>query len=74
MFIEPQKCRYRFVSRLNMLNRFDLRFIPDDMTFTNAATDSCTAAPDPAKYQPKIFQTTALQQQKASEEMPSEVK
>ena len=34
------------------------------MTFTTTATDSCTAAPDPTKYQPKIFQTTALQQQK----------
>merc|ERR1711971_535697 len=44
--------------------RFDLRYIPDDMTFTSPATDSCTAAPDPSKYQPKIFQTTALQQQK----------
>ena len=44
--------------------RFDLRYIPDDMTFTTTATDSCTAAPDQSKYQPKIFQTTALQQQK----------
>merc|ERR1719432_92363 len=44
--------------------RFDLRYIPDDMSFTTPATDSCTAAPDPSKYQPKIFQTTALQQQK----------
>merc|ERR1719432_422181 len=44
--------------------RFDLRYIPDDMTFTTPATDSCTAAPDQSKYQPKIFQTTALQQQK----------
>jgi len=44
--------------------RFDLRYIPDDMTFSTPATDSCTATPDPSKYQPKIFQTTALQQQK----------
>jgi len=34
------------------------------MTFSTPATDSCTATPDPSKYQPKIFQTTALQQQK----------
>merc|ERR1719341_2645433 len=34
------------------------------MSFTTPSTDSCTAAPDQSKYQPKIFQTTALQQQK----------
>ena len=36
------------------------------MTFSTPATDSCTATPDPSKYQPKIFQTTALQQQKVN--------
>ena len=50
----------------NLTIRFDLRYIPDDMTFSTPATDSCTATPDPSKYQPKIFQTTALQQQKVN--------
>lgn len=44
--------------------RFDLRFIPQDMKFTENPTEVCVTPPDPNKYQPKIFQTSALQQQK----------
>jgi len=44
--------------------RFDLRFIPEDMQFSESPTDDCDTKPDPDKYQPKCFQTTALQQQK----------
>lgn len=43
--------------------RFDLRFVPEDMEFTEA-TASATGPPDPDKYTPKMFFTTALQQGK----------
>jgi len=43
--------------------RFDLRYIPADMTFSTP-TSSCLQPPHPDKYQPKTFFTTALQQGK----------
>ena len=42
------------------------RFIPSEMTFTAAPESSCLAPPDPDKYTPKVFCTTALQQGKVS--------
>lgn len=45
-------------------NRLDLRFIPDDMEFDYEPKDVCTEVPERAKYQPRIFFTTALQQAK----------
>ncbi|KYN17254.1 PREDICTED: ESF1 homolog [Trachymyrmex cornetzi] len=44
--------------------RLDLRFIPDDMTFDQEPEDVCTEIPEPVKYQPRQFTTTALQQVK----------
>lgn len=44
--------------------KLDLRFIPDDMTFDDAPTDVCNELPDLAKYKPRLFTTTALQQAK----------
>merc|ERR1719259_1014632 len=44
--------------------RLDLRFIPSDMTFDTPSTSSCSQPPDPDKYEPKQFCTTALQQGK----------
>lgn len=44
--------------------KLDLRFIPDDMTFEDAPKDVCTELPDLAKYKPRLFTTTALQQAK----------
>lgn len=43
--------------------RLDLRFIPAEMTFSTPSS-SCMAPPNPEKYQPKAFCTTALQQGK----------
>merc|ERR1711936_493162 len=43
--------------------RLDLRFIPLEMTFSTPSS-SCLAPPNPDKYQPKAFCTTALQQGK----------
>ena len=40
--------------------RFDLRFIPNDMEFEDEPTSSCESLPDPEKYRPKMFSTTAL--------------
>ncbi|XP_011693870.1 PREDICTED: ESF1 homolog [Wasmannia auropunctata] len=42
--------------------RLDLRFIPDDMTFDQESKEVCTEIPEPVKYQPRQFTTTALQQ------------
>merc|ERR1719291_911297 len=44
--------------------RLDLRFIPSEMAFTAAPESSCLSPPDPDKYTPKVFCTTALQQGK----------
>ena len=45
--------------------RFDLRFIPDEMTFDEGMKKAaCEKMPDPDKYKPKVFATTALQQRK----------
>ncbi|XP_024872474.1 ESF1 homolog [Temnothorax curvispinosus] len=44
--------------------RLDLRFIPDDMTFDQEPKETCTEIPEPVKYQPRQFTTTALQQVK----------
>ncbi|KAL0133751.1 hypothetical protein PUN28_001014 [Cardiocondyla obscurior] len=44
--------------------KLDLRFIPDDMTFDQEFKDKCTEIPEPVKYQPREFTTTALQQVK----------
>ncbi|XP_076247396.1 ESF1 homolog isoform X2 [Calliopsis andreniformis] len=44
--------------------KLDLRFIPDDMEFDQAPREVCTEMPEPSKYQPRQFTTTALQQVK----------
>lgn len=44
--------------------KFDLRFIPDDMTFDDEPKEKCTELPELAKYKPRLFTTTALQQAK----------
>ncbi|KYN00396.1 PREDICTED: ESF1 homolog [Cyphomyrmex costatus] len=44
--------------------RLDLRFIPDNMTFDQESKEVCTEIPEPIKYQPRQFTTTALQQAK----------
>lgn len=44
--------------------KLDLRFIPDDMTFDDEPKEVCTELPDLAKYKPRLFTTTALQQAK----------
>lgn len=40
-------------------NLLDLRYVPDDIVFTNAPKETCTSVPD--TYKPSIFATTALQ-------------
>ena len=40
--------------------QFDLRFIPDDMDFEEEPEAVCETMPDPNKYRPKQFSTTAL--------------
>lgn len=40
-------------------NVLDLRFVPDEIEFTNKPKDMCTSVPD--TYKPSIFATTALQ-------------
>lgn len=40
-------------------NLLDLRFVPDDVEFTNTPKDTCETVPD--HYKPTIFSTTALQ-------------
>lgn len=44
--------------------KIDLRFIPDDITFDNEPREVCEKLPEPNKYQPRFFTTTALQQAK----------
>lgn len=44
--------------------KMKIKFIPDDMTFDNPMKDECTEMPDLAKYKPRLFTTTALQQAK----------
>lgn len=44
--------------------KMKIKFIPDDMTFENPLKDECTEVPDLAKYKPRLFTTTALQQAK----------
>ncbi|CAI5716706.1 unnamed protein product [Hyaloperonospora brassicae] len=41
-------------------NVLDLRYVPDDTTFTNTPKESCEGVPD--RYKPAIFATLALQQ------------
>ncbi|TDH66599.1 uncharacterized protein CCR75_006076 [Bremia lactucae] len=41
-------------------NVLDLRYVPDDTTFTNASKESCDSLPD--HYKPALFATLALQQ------------
>ncbi|RLN63498.1 hypothetical protein BBP00_00004113 [Phytophthora kernoviae] len=41
-------------------NVLDLRYIPDDVTFTNTPKELCDSVPD--RYKPAIFATLALQQ------------
>lgn len=44
--------------------KLDLRFIPDDTTFTEKPKEKCDKLPELNKYQPRFFTTTALQQAK----------
>lgn len=44
--------------------RLDLRFIPNDMTFDQEPKEICREIPEPVKYEPRQFTTTALQQVK----------
>lgn len=41
-------------------NVLDLRYVPDDTTFSNPPKESCDSVPD--RYKPAIFATLALQQ------------
>uniref|UniRef100_A0AAV1UQJ6 NUC153 domain-containing protein n=1 Tax=Peronospora matthiolae TaxID=2874970 RepID=A0AAV1UQJ6_9STRA len=41
-------------------NVLDLRYVPDDMTFSNTPKELCDGVPD--RYKPAIFATLALQQ------------
>ncbi|KAL6439398.1 hypothetical protein ACFW04_003916 [Cataglyphis niger] len=44
--------------------KLDLRFVPSDMTFDQEPKEICTEIPELAKYEPRQFTTTALQQVK----------
>ncbi|XP_054264673.1 ESF1 homolog [Macrosteles quadrilineatus] len=44
--------------------KLDLRYVPQDETFDQEPHEVCTSMPDPAKYEPRIFTNTALQQGK----------
>lgn len=46
--------------------KIDLRFIPDDTQFDEVPKESCDSVPEAAKYRPKFFTTTALQQVKVA--------
>ncbi|KAI8973770.1 hypothetical protein BDF20DRAFT_915173 [Mycotypha africana] len=48
----------------NSANFFDLRYIPEDMTFDDEPKDAATVAPE--GYQPAKFKTDALQQTKVN--------
>nr|CAD7200618.1 unnamed protein product [Timema douglasi] len=45
-------------------SKLDLRFIPDETTFDQEPHEVCESLPDMSKYQPRFFNTTALQQSK----------
>lgn len=45
-------------------NRLDLRFIPDDVEFTDEPKDVCEQMPEKSAYKPRLFFTSALQQGK----------
>ncbi|KAH3671271.1 hypothetical protein OGAPHI_000494 [Ogataea philodendri] len=54
-------------------NHFDLRYVPEDMTFDDAPRDECLKIP--AKYRPNAFTTDALQHSKVKltwDETPAE--
>ncbi len=38
----------------NQFSRFDLRFIPDDMSFDDEPKEFCDQLPDPSTYKPKV--------------------
>lgn len=44
--------------------KLDLRFIPEDMEFEHEPKEVCDELPDPSKYQPRLYETKALQQAK----------
>ncbi|KAG8241978.1 pre-rRNA-processing protein esf1 [Homalodisca vitripennis] len=44
--------------------KLDLRFVPEEETFDQEPHEVCIAMPDPAKYEPRLFINTALQQGK----------
>lgn len=44
--------------------KMDMRFVPDDMQFDQEPKEVCNKMPEPGKYQPRFFTTTALQQAK----------
>lgn len=46
--------------------KMDLRFVPDDMQFDQEPKEVCNKMPEPGKYQPRFFTTTALQQAKVN--------
>ncbi|GJQ65392.1 hypothetical protein Trydic_g7502 [Trypoxylus dichotomus] len=46
--------------------KIDLRFIPDDMVFDDDPKETCNKLPEVAKYEPRFFTTTALQQAKVN--------
>ncbi|KAG7888665.1 hypothetical protein KL908_005025 [Ogataea polymorpha] len=54
-------------------NHFDLRYVPEDMTFDDAPRDECTKVP--SNYKPNSFTTDALQHSKVKltwDETPAE--
>ena len=53
---------YEYNYIFSKLNRFDLRFIPDETNFDEDPTDVCKDTPNPDTYKPKTFFNTALMQ------------